>query len=450
MSADPPESAEPEAYCAVINQEQQYSVWPGHLALPDGWRSIGFTGTESRCLDHIERIWTDMRPASVRHALALQSSALETLERTAGSRRIADPEWLETEALRSTSIVIALKDDERIFRCLASVDEDVEVVLSVNGTPAALRKRLTEVPGRVVLTSLGETGNLGAAYNAGIEKASGRYILLMDSDCVFDPGVIRRMAAGVARYPVIKGQVIYGVAPGRISAWIARIREFDEGDYVSALSPPLIYDRGLAGFIGGHHFNPLIHWCEDREFDFRLQLADIPVLYDGRCTIRHDAQVGFQDFRSYWRYGVGEGIGQRLGIFTTPALPVVWRLASAIDILTACARAKGPAASLYYAATLVVFHCGTLWQILADPYGVRARIPPDARRLRMLRAIPQHCPALTDEQKETLRNHHRRAGRDIPRRTEFRSLFEEVSARRSAAPLARPGGTPGAASANAA
>jgi uncharacterized protein YbdZ (MbtH family) len=450
MSADLPEPAGPEAFRAVINQEQQYSIWPDGLALPEGWRSIGFAGSESRCLDHIERLWTDMRPASVRRALAHRSNALETLERTAISRGIADPQWLETEALRSTSIVIALKDDERIFRCLASVDEDVEVVLSLNGTPAALRQRLTEVPGRVVLTSIGETGNLGAAYNAGIEKASGRYILLMDSDCVFDPGVIRGMAAGAARYPVVKGQVIYGVAPGRVSAWIARIREFDEGDYVSALSPPLIYDRGLASFIGGHHFNPLIHWCEDREFDFRLQLADVPVQYDGGCTIRHDAQVGFQDFRSYWRYGVGEGIGQRLGIFTTPALPLVWRLASAIDILVACARAKGVAAALYYSATLAVFHCGTLWQILADPYRVRARLPSDARRLRMLRAIPQHCPALTDEQKEALRNHHRRAGRDIPRRTEFRLLFEEVSARRSAALPARPDGQSGVASAHAA
>jgi GT2 family glycosyltransferase len=336
-------------------------------------------------------------------------------------------------ALAETSVVVALKDDVRVLDCIASIDERVEIVLALNGTPPELRRLLATHPRTPVLAEIPETGNLGAAYNAGIEAASGRYILLMDSDCRFATGTVRTMARLVTEYPVVKGQVVYGVSPGLLSTLIARIREFDEGDYVSALSPPLIYDRTIAEHIGGYHFDPLIHWCEDREFDFRLQLADIPVLYEASAVIFHDAQRGAQDLRSYWRYGKGEAIGQELGLFTTPALPVIWRLVSDLLIVIECARAKGAWAGAYYVATLGAFHAGTAWHLLVDPYRVRSRYPPTARRVRMLRSIPQHCTALTDEQKRVLRAHHARAGRYINPCAEFRPLLEDVRATQQAA-----------------
>lgn len=334
--------------------------------------------------------------------------------------------------LADTSVIVALKDDVRVFDCIASIDEGVEIVLALNGTPTELRRRLTNHPRTPVLAEIPETGNLGAAYNAGIEAASGRYILLMDSDCRFATGTIRAMASLVREYPVVKGQVVYGMSPGLLSTLIARIREFDEGDYVSALSPPLIYDRTIAEHIGGYHFDPLIHWCEDREFDFRLQLADIPVLYEGSAVILHDAQRGAQDLRSYWRYGTGEAIGQQLGLFTTPAVPLIWRLASDLVIVMECARAKGLLAGAYYVLTLGAFHAGTMWHLLVDPYKVRSRYPLTARRVRMLRSIPQHCTALTDEQQRVLRAHHARAGRYINPCPEFRQMLEAVRAKQTA------------------
>lgn len=37
--------------------------------IPDGWRSTGFTGKIDACLVEIERVWTDMRPLSLRRAM---------------------------------------------------------------------------------------------------------------------------------------------------------------------------------------------------------------------------------------------------------------------------------------------------------------------------------------------------------------------------------------------
>ncbi|RVX38942.1 MbtH protein [Nonomuraea polychroma] len=50
----------------VVNHEEQYSVWPADRELPPGWRATGFAGTREECLAHIETVWTDMRPLSVR------------------------------------------------------------------------------------------------------------------------------------------------------------------------------------------------------------------------------------------------------------------------------------------------------------------------------------------------------------------------------------------------
>jgi MbtH protein len=52
----------------VVNDEEQYSLWPARLAPPPGWRHEGTTGDRERCLERIERIWTDLRPAGLRAA----------------------------------------------------------------------------------------------------------------------------------------------------------------------------------------------------------------------------------------------------------------------------------------------------------------------------------------------------------------------------------------------
>ena len=58
----------------VMNHEEQYSIWPSHRPVPNGWRDMGFIGTRAACLDHIENSWVDMRPASLRQFLAEQDS----------------------------------------------------------------------------------------------------------------------------------------------------------------------------------------------------------------------------------------------------------------------------------------------------------------------------------------------------------------------------------------
>lgn len=53
----------------VINHEEQYSIWPVDRELPLGWRDGEFQGSREQCLEHVDKVWTDMRPLSVRKAL---------------------------------------------------------------------------------------------------------------------------------------------------------------------------------------------------------------------------------------------------------------------------------------------------------------------------------------------------------------------------------------------
>ncbi|MCG8420565.1 MAG: MbtH family NRPS accessory protein [Proteobacteria bacterium] len=56
-------------YAVVVNREEQYSIWPTHRPLPNGWRAEGKTGTRSDCLSYIDEVWTDMRPLSLRRRM---------------------------------------------------------------------------------------------------------------------------------------------------------------------------------------------------------------------------------------------------------------------------------------------------------------------------------------------------------------------------------------------
>ena len=56
-------------YAAVVNHEEQYSIWPVGRELPAGWTATGRSGSKAECLAYINEVWTDMRPLSLRQAM---------------------------------------------------------------------------------------------------------------------------------------------------------------------------------------------------------------------------------------------------------------------------------------------------------------------------------------------------------------------------------------------
>jgi MbtH protein len=64
MSSD--EREDTTIYKVVVNQEEQYSIWPADRELPAGWRDAGKSGLKQECLDYIQEVWADMRRLSLR------------------------------------------------------------------------------------------------------------------------------------------------------------------------------------------------------------------------------------------------------------------------------------------------------------------------------------------------------------------------------------------------
>ncbi|MGW7658213.1 MbtH family protein [Streptomyces asiaticus] len=60
---------DPDAACRVlVNTEQQYSLWPHGLPVPDGWSPAYGPDTRGACIAYVDAHWRDMRPASIRPA----------------------------------------------------------------------------------------------------------------------------------------------------------------------------------------------------------------------------------------------------------------------------------------------------------------------------------------------------------------------------------------------
>lgn len=58
--------SEPTEWSVVINDEEQYSIWPTGRELPSGWSQLGGPQSKEACLSDIDRLWIDMRPKSAR------------------------------------------------------------------------------------------------------------------------------------------------------------------------------------------------------------------------------------------------------------------------------------------------------------------------------------------------------------------------------------------------
>lgn len=72
MSTNPFDDEDGRFY-VLANDEDQHSLWPTFTAVPDGWRIVFGEESRQECLKYVEENWTDIRPKSLREAMAADS-----------------------------------------------------------------------------------------------------------------------------------------------------------------------------------------------------------------------------------------------------------------------------------------------------------------------------------------------------------------------------------------
>ena len=55
-------------FLVLVNDEEQYSLWPAFHEIPAGWRECQ-AGSRAECLAWVDAHWTDLRPRSLREAM---------------------------------------------------------------------------------------------------------------------------------------------------------------------------------------------------------------------------------------------------------------------------------------------------------------------------------------------------------------------------------------------
>ncbi|MEG3631215.1 MbtH family protein [Streptomyces poriticola] len=69
MSTNPFDDEDGRFY-VLVNDEDQHSLWPVFVETPAGWRVVFGEASRAECLEYVERNWTDLRPRSLREAMA--------------------------------------------------------------------------------------------------------------------------------------------------------------------------------------------------------------------------------------------------------------------------------------------------------------------------------------------------------------------------------------------
>lgn len=268
---------------------------------------------------------------------------------------------MKTEKL-PVSIVIPCADDIRIKECLESIDENVEVIVVLNG---ASRKVRQIVKGYKVKTVEIPERNLAKALNAGIARSRNKKVILIDSDCRFEKGAVRKLYRGLQNHYIAKGKVVFE-SNNFISRIIAKVREYSYYDTPKPYNPFLGIRKDVRKLIGNYFFDSDIHWTEDADLGTRLKKANIKVNYVFDARAFHPPLSLKHDLRSAFRYGIGKRI--RVEKRTTSGIGT--HFDKIFDVMSK----KGFSAGGYYLFWNCFYLFGYFYQLVNDPYKVRSLV----------------------------------------------------------------------------
>ena len=261
------------------------------------------------------------------------------------------------------SVVIRCGDDNRVFKCIDSIDEDVEVIVSLSENPK-LEKKL-EIKG--IKYVLSPWKNLSKTSNIGFESASYEKVIITDSDTVFENGCIKKLYEALDNYKVACAGIKFLSDPSiPFSNTVAESR-----DYVNSL--PLFFTPGIAlkkdvlSEIGGFLFDDYVPYAVDANLDYRVKKAGLPVAWlNNEAYICHAPETIKHDLKAAFRIGMGCRVGvERLRSFDQYS-DIKWnalkgvKLNSIIDIF----QKKGAFVGFYQLLWDIFHIAGYIYQTL--------------------------------------------------------------------------------------
>ncbi len=202
---------------------------------------------------------------------------------------------------KDVSVVIRCGNDPNVLGCISSIDFESEIIVSFTGNPEladSIRKT-----GALCIES--QPGNLSGVSNTGLEAASGKYVIITDSDTVFEPGTLEKLKNALMHYKIARARIRFLNPSNRFfPGLIASAR-----DYVNSLrlvyTPGIAIRKELVGELQGRLFNEIVPYAVDADLDLRIKRAGIPVAFLDCSYIEHSAITLKHDLRAAFRIGKG-------------------------------------------------------------------------------------------------------------------------------------------------
>lgn len=206
------------------------------------------------------------------------------------------------DALPSLTVVVCCSEDTDVIHTLDSIDDEVDVVATITPDPL-IEEFLTT---RGIPFAITPRGNHAVTTNAGIALARTDAVLIVDSDTVLEPGVVRRTREALAHHRVVNLRIGFAATDTASSRAAAALRTFDNTYDQPAYKPGIAFALDLVGDIGGHWYDPRVAWPCDAELLNRLRAADIEVHHlPGPGIVHRPVPVGHL-LRAYFHYGKGD------------------------------------------------------------------------------------------------------------------------------------------------
>jgi GT2 family glycosyltransferase len=202
------------------------------------------------------------------------------------------------------TVVIRCGDDYRVFDCIDSIDEDVEIIVSTSENEK-LEAKLRE---RGIKYVLSPRKNLSQTSNIGFNAAKFEKVFITDSDTLFEKTCLKQVYEALDTYKIARAKLRFKVESG--IPWSRVVAE--ARDFVNSL--PLVYTPGVGvrkeviNDIGGFLFDDPVPFAVDADLNFRVHQANVPVAFLKDACIYHVAEGKKHDFKAARRIGEGTAI----------------------------------------------------------------------------------------------------------------------------------------------
>lgn len=218
------------------------------------------------------------------------------------------------------SVVIKCKDDYRVFDCIKSIDEDVEVIVSL--TPnKQLETDLFKLGVKYVISPV---GNLSVTANNGIKETTNNKVIIMDSDTTFAPGCIYDLYTALDLYQVARPKIVYLEDKNKpITGIIGKARAY-VNEYPLTYAPGLAFKKTIRDKIGGYLFDNDIPWAEDDDLSQRIFNAGLRVVFLDSSAVFHSPISLKHDLQTAYRIGTGVKIATKKNNRNVPENPINW------------------------------------------------------------------------------------------------------------------------------